>query len=277
MRAGARGPAAGRAARRRGLRAEGPLAAGRGRGLGQHDVPALRRPRPARDRHDGHVRRLVLVLPALLRRRQRRGRVGPRGAPPLDARRPVHRRRRARDPAPDVRALLHARRSPTSGLLDVQEPFARALHPGDDHRATARRCPSRAATSSRPATFVERYGADTARCYILFIGPPDQDADWSDDGVEGVHRFLGAAVAPRPPTIAEGRRTSRPPDDPEGADLELLRKAHWAIDKVTRDMAAASRSTRRSRRSWSWSTSATACASAAAPARCASPPRPPRR
>ena len=51
-----------------------------------------------------------------------------------------------------------------------------------------------------PVDYVERYGADTARCYILFIGPPDQDADWSDEGVEGVHRFLVAAVA------AGGRR-----------------------------------------------------------------------
>ena len=42
-----------------------------------------------------------------------------------------------------------------------------------------------------PQPIVERYGADTARAYILFIGPPDQDADWSDEGVEGVHRFLG--------------------------------------------------------------------------------------
>ena len=41
-----------------------------------------------------------------------------------------------------------------------------------------------------PAAIIERYGADTARCYILFIGPPDQDADWSDEGMEGVHRFL---------------------------------------------------------------------------------------
>ena len=42
------------------------------------DLPVVRRPGPARDRHDGHVRRLVLVLPALLRRAQRRGGVGPR-------------------------------------------------------------------------------------------------------------------------------------------------------------------------------------------------------
>ena len=92
-----------------------------------------------------------------------------------------------------------------------------------------------------PVGYVERYGADTARCYILFIGPPDQDADWSDEGVEGVHRFLGAAVAARRRRRrAHGRaraarwaRSRRR----EGDDLELMRKAHWAIDKVTNDMA----------------------------------------
>ena len=62
---GAGGRPAGDPARRRGLRAAGQVAAGRGRGLGQHRVPDLRRPRAARDGHDGHLRRLVLVLPAL--------------------------------------------------------------------------------------------------------------------------------------------------------------------------------------------------------------------
>ena len=102
-----------------------------------------------------------------------------------------------------------------------------------------------------PVPYVERYGADTARCYILFIGPPDQDADWTDEGVEGVHRFLGrlwrlgADVAERrPQRAARPARRRR-----EGADLELMRKAHWAIDKVTeRHGRAASRSTRRSPR-----------------------------
>ena len=78
---GARGPAAGRAARRPGLQAQGALAAGGGRGLGQHDVPVVRQPRrAARDRHDGHVRRLVLVLPALhaTRRTTRRRSTAPR-------------------------------------------------------------------------------------------------------------------------------------------------------------------------------------------------------
>ena len=131
-RAGAGGPAAGRAARRARLRAQGPLAAGRGRGLGQRGLPELRRRRAARDRHDGHVRRLLLVLPALLRRPQRRGPVGPRRARALDAGRPVHRRRRARDPAPDVRALL---RQGARGHGPARLPGAvpAAVHPGHDH------------------------------------------------------------------------------------------------------------------------------------------------
>ena len=100
--------------------------------LGRDDLPLLRRPGPPRDRHDGHLRRLLLVLPALPRPAQRRAPLRPRDRRPLDARRPVHRRRRARDPPPDVRALLrqgarrrrHARRA---GAL--RQP----LHPGDDH------------------------------------------------------------------------------------------------------------------------------------------------
>ena len=64
-----------------------------------------------------------------------------------------------------------------------------------------------------PTPYVERYGADTARCYILFIGPPDQDADWSDSGVEGVHRFLGRLWrlgAELADARASRRRSTRP-------------------------------------------------------------------
>jgi leucyl-tRNA synthetase len=80
-----------------------------------------------------------------------------------------------------------------------------------------------------PKHVIDRYGADTARAYILFLGPPGQDADWSEEGVGGVHRFLSrlwtaAAQAP------EGG------SEPEGEPTDLLRKTHWAIDKVTRDM-----------------------------------------
>ena len=38
---------------------------------------------------------------------------------------------------------------------------------------------------------VARYGADTARMYVLFAAPPESDLDWQEDGVEGINRFLG--------------------------------------------------------------------------------------
>ena len=128
-----RGRPARRAARDRGLPAEGTLPAGRGRGLGQYPVPEVRGPRTPRDRHDGHVRRLELVLPALLRRPQRPRRVGSQRPPQLDARRPVHRRRRARDPAPAVLALF---RQGAGGHGPDGHPGAvpGAVHAGDDPR-----------------------------------------------------------------------------------------------------------------------------------------------
>ena len=69
------------AARRRRLPPEGQEPARDGRGLAQHRVPALRRPGAPRDRHDGHLRRLVLVLPALPRPPQRRAGVAAATSP----------------------------------------------------------------------------------------------------------------------------------------------------------------------------------------------------
>jgi leucyl-tRNA synthetase len=87
-----------------------------------------------------------------------------------------------------------------------------------------------------PRALIDQYGADTARCYILFIGPPDQDADWSDEGVEGVHRFL-ARLWRMSAETADQTPDHPIPDELSEADEELLRKAHWAIEKVTNDMA----------------------------------------
>jgi leucyl-tRNA synthetase len=124
------------------------------------------------------------------------------------------------------------------GLLSVDEPFKALFTQGMITREGAKMSKSKGNMIS-PASYVERYGADTARCYVLFIGPPDQDADWSDEGVEGVHRFLGrlwrlgddvaARIDPSSPLDA--------PQFPDGDDLEVVRKAHWAVDKVTNDMA----------------------------------------
>jgi leucyl-tRNA synthetase len=124
------------------------------------------------------------------------------------------------------------------GLVNAQEPFRRLFTQGMITRDGAKMSKSKGNVIS-PTAYVERYGADTARCYTLFIGPPDQDADWSDSGVEGVHRFLSRLWRLAAELAEQG--TPQPIDaaanGAAGDDLELLRKAHWAIDKVTGDMS----------------------------------------
>src|SRR4051794_23612385 len=119
--------------------------------------------------------------------------------------------------------------------LGVQEPFARLFTQGMITAAGAKMSKSRGNVKS-PETYVQRYGADTIRAYILFIGPPDQDADWSDEGVEGVHRFL-SRLWRLSAEVAETLPDEPVSADPAGEDLDLVRKTHWAIEKVTNDMA----------------------------------------
>jgi leucyl-tRNA synthetase len=123
-------------------------------------------------------------------------------------------------------------------LLDVQEPFQALFTQGmilgpDGHKMSKSR-----GNVISPMPIVERYGADAARCYILFIGPPDQDAAWSEASLGGVHRFLSrlwrlgdelGGEAGTPGVVEQ-------PQNPTGDALTLVRKVNWATDKVTRDM-----------------------------------------
>ena len=119
------------------------------------------------------------------------------------------------------------------GHLDVQEPFANLFAQGMITRDGAKMSKSRGNTVA-PAEYVDRYGADTARTYVCFMGPPERGGDWTDEGVEGVNRFLsrlwrlcGELEAMEAGEEAVG--------EPAGPRRELLAKAHWAIDKATRD------------------------------------------
>jgi leucyl-tRNA synthetase len=120
-------------------------------------------------------------------------------------------------------------------LLDVQEPFQALFTQGmilgpDGHKMSKSQ-----GNVISPSPMIERYGADAARCYILFIGPPDQDAAWSETSLEGVHRFLARLWRLGDELGGEGSTAEAPPY-PEGDALTLVRKANWAIDKVTSDM-----------------------------------------
>src|SRR4051795_8904804 len=75
------------------------------------------------------------------------------------------------------------------GHLEAQEPFANLFAQGMITRDGAKMSKSKGNTVS-PGEYVARYGADTARTYICFMGPPERGGDWTDEGVEGVNRFL---------------------------------------------------------------------------------------
>jgi leucyl-tRNA synthetase len=117
------------------------------------------------------------------------------------------------------------------GSLGVQEPFASLFTQGMITYQGAKMSKSRGNVIS-PSTIVDRYGADTARCYILFLGPPEDDVDWSDSGVAGRHRFLSRLwrldVAPLEGEISV--------EDVEGEGLALMRKAHETIANLSGDI-----------------------------------------
>ena len=144
------------------------------------------------------------------------------------------------------------------GHLDVLEPFVNLFAQGMITRDGAKMSKSKGNTVN-PREYVERYGADACRTYICFIGPPDREADWTDQGLEGVERFLSRLWRLKEEVVEKTEPTANPAapgrgsgmDQPEaeaegnlfGAGAEeaagqLLRKSHWAIDKVTRDLGA---------------------------------------
>jgi leucyl-tRNA synthetase len=122
------------------------------------------------------------------------------------------------------------------GLLDFQEPFSALFTQGMILGPDGNKMSKSFGNVISPEPIIERYGADAARTYILFLGPPDQDAAWADTGIEGVYRFLsrlwrlGQEFKDEPPGAEQ-------PVDPQGDELTLIRKANWAIDKVTADMS----------------------------------------
>ena len=89
-----------------------------------------------------------------------------------------------------------------------------------------------------PDELIREYGADTVRLYTLFIGPPEKDVEWSDQGIEGSFRFLRRLWRKVYETRDLLRTAGTPPaaEKLSGAGRELFRKTHETISQITRDM-----------------------------------------
>jgi leucyl-tRNA synthetase len=120
------------------------------------------------------------------------------------------------------------------GLTSIDEPFARLFTQGMITKLNPRTEKVEKMSKSKGNVvpiddMVDTYGADTARTFSLFVGPPELDAEWNDQGVEGSFRFLRRVWR----LVMEEAPTG---EVSEEAERDLLRKTHQTIKKVTDDI-----------------------------------------
>ena len=124
-----------------------------------------------------------------------------------------------------------------AGMLDFDEPFTNLLTQGMVIKDGAKMSKSLGNVVS-PEEIIEKYGADTARLFILFAAPVERDLDWSDQGVEGAFRFLNRVW--RILLQFEDAIKSAPeicdPSALTPAETELRRVLHMTVKKVTEDV-----------------------------------------
>jgi leucyl-tRNA synthetase len=122
------------------------------------------------------------------------------------------------------------------GLVKNDEPVERMFTQGMVTYQGAAMSKSRGNVVS-PDDMVARYGADSARMYVLFAGPPDRDVDWQDTGIEGIQRFLGRVYRfiTHEPAVRGSYEPHYAPDDLTPDAKQVLRKLHQTIRKITTD------------------------------------------
>ena len=119
------------------------------------------------------------------------------------------------------------------GLVPVDEPCTRLVTQGIVNGPDGRKMSKRWGNVVAPGPMVKRYGADTVRLFMLFAAPPEKDIDWSDEQVDGLFRFLTRVWR-----IFHARQGSFRADPAllpsvQGRFLELRRRTHRTIQKVT--------------------------------------------
>jgi leucyl-tRNA synthetase len=121
------------------------------------------------------------------------------------------------------------------GLLSVDEPTIILRNQGQILGADHNRMSKSRGNVQAPDELAARYGSDTVRAFLMFIGPWDQGGPWSPSGIEGIHRWLGRAWGA---ALAGGGTSDAVTSlGAEGEELEraLRRESHRSIAAVTAD------------------------------------------
>jgi leucyl-tRNA synthetase len=113
-----------------------------------------------------------------------------------------------------------------AGHIDFEEPFTRFRAHGMIIREGAKMSKSKGNVIN-PDQYMEEWGADAFRMYLMFLGPYEEGGDFRDQGISGVRRFLDRLWASVRDASTDGQ-----------ADAEVLRKLHRTIKKVGEDSAS---------------------------------------
>ncbi|MEF2911339.1 MAG: leucine--tRNA ligase, partial [Phascolarctobacterium sp.] len=124
-----------------------------------------------------------------------------------------------------------------AGLVDYDEPFSNLLTQGMVIKDGAKMSKSLGNVVS-PEEILSKYGADTARLFILFAAPPERELEWSDQGVEGSFRFLNRIwrIVQAFEAVLAQKVTEYDHSNLNEADKDLRRVLHSSIKKVTNDI-----------------------------------------
>ncbi len=112
------------------------------------------------------------------------------------------------------------------GYLDFEEPFERFRAHGVIVRGGTKMSKSRGNVVN-PDEFFDRYGADTLRSYLMFMGPYEEGGDFSDQGIEGIYRFLNRVYHLVRKNAGQSASAASP---------DVVRLRHQTIRRVTEDV-----------------------------------------
>ncbi|MDY6978974.1 MAG: leucine--tRNA ligase [Pseudomonadota bacterium] len=121
------------------------------------------------------------------------------------------------------------------GLIQNAEPFTHLLTQGMVLKDGAKMSKSKGNTVD-PQALIDKYGADTARLFMMFAAPPEQSLEWSDAGVDGGYRFLKRLWARVQQHVEGGPAEAVDPDALGDKQKSLRRQVHETIAKCTDDM-----------------------------------------
>ena len=117
------------------------------------------------------------------------------------------------------------------GMVEGNEPFKKLLTQGMVLKDGAKMSKSKGNTVD-PQSYIDKYGADTVRLYMMFTAPPEQSLEWSESSVEGASRFIKKVWNL---VVSRNYEEINSPDNFSKEELDLRRKTHTTLKKVTND------------------------------------------